>query len=78
MTFVVLQSTCWGKKSCLLYMYCLPDVMWLLYCLCLILMVSWFGQQCVIWTFSGPAHLHFEKYLTNVMSDSSSIPEVRN
>ena len=51
-SFLVLQSSCWGRESRLLYFSGLLGVMWLLS-----FTVMWVGLQCVIVTFPGHTHL---------------------
>ena len=51
-SFLDLQASLWGRDSWLLYYNCLH-----ISALCLFLLVSWFGLQCVIVAFPGHTRL---------------------
>ena len=70
-SFIVLQSSWWGKESWLLYFNHLADVLWLFF-----LTVLWVGLQCVIVVFPdharhclGGSVLYNPSYMTSCKQD---------
>ena len=54
-SFLILQSSCRGRESLLLYLYCLiVGVIWPF------LIVLWVDLQCVVVVFSDHTHLLFD------------------
>ena len=59
-SFLVLQSSWWGRESWLLYLVGLPGALCLLlFCGVMFLVVPWVGLQCVIVVFPDHNHLLF-------------------